>query len=96
MVDIDYSITIQTAEDMAERLEKELIGAWRAGYDYLYVAPDIGPMEHNNRTATTLTVQYRVLPSNHELEHNPLDVSMTRYDLTELTVEEYQRVKNGL
>ena len=86
---LSLTATAEVAEGVAKRLEKELIGAWRAGYDYLYVAPDITHREPQDRSELSVNITYKVLPLNHELQHNPFDVPMERYDLDSLTTEEY-------
>jgi len=93
MVDgLTMTATVKAQEQMAERLEKELIGAWRAGYDYLYVAPDITSQREptHDKSELVMSVSYKVLPCNHELSHNPFETQMERYDLKDLTVVDYK------
>lgn len=91
---LEMKVTVKTQENIAERLEKEVTAAWRAGYSYLYVAPDIEPKTTDSRTEVNMSVSYKVLPTERQLNHNPFDVSMEEYDLTELTVEKIQEFKS--
>lgn len=62
------SVIKQTTREMAEQLDYELRGAWRAGYDYVHVydeppsPPDSG----------TFTLRQYVLPTNAEQPPNPV------------------------
>lgn len=91
---LEMKATVKAQENIAERLEREVIAAWRAGYDYLYVAPDIEPTTTDSRIEINMSVSYKVLPTEHQLNHNPFDVSMEELDLTELTVEKIQEFKS--
>lgn len=93
MVDgLTMTATVKAQEQMAERVEKELIGAWRAGYDYLYVAPDITSQREptHDKSELTLSLSYRVLPTHYELSHNPFEAPMEQFNLKDLTVAEYK------
>ena len=85
-MDVLQEATTRVAEAFAERLEYELRGAWRAGYDYVHVygdgPGDIRSVELNEQFSVT---QY-ILPSNQKQPPRP----QTReyrytYDLTSVS-----------
>lgn len=86
-----------------ERLEKELMGAWRAGYDYLHVYDNMPAREDVGRGKFEIT--QGVIPSNREEPPKSRGcVYRYTYDLTSVPdhvlraaargeLEEYKRVK---
>ena len=72
----------QTQQAIADRLEKELRGAWRAGYDYLHVyGPRLGEFNRDE----IFMIRQGVIPS--DREHPPVRstedwVYSYTYDLT--------------
>lgn len=91
-MDLQATATLEMVEGVQERLEKELLGAWRSGYDYLYVAPEVHTSADSDMKDLAFTFDYQVLPSHGRLVHNPFDVPMEEYDLRNLTVAEYQEL----
>jgi hypothetical protein len=65
-------ITTDAAERMsrrvAERMDKELRGAWRAGYDYLHV---YDALDCNGLRSDSFTIKQYILPSNVEQPPRP-------------------------
>lgn len=56
----------EIARSMSERLDKEIVGAWRAGYDYLHVYDNVGQMGtyEDQVPMGGFMVKKGVLPSN--------------------------------
>jgi len=66
------------AAAVAERMEKELHGAWRAGYDYLHVYREAGGLTTQELSEQVSITQY-VLPSNNE---HPIRPDELAYEYT--------------
>ena len=67
MAEIETTIHTQTeriARKQAERLDRELHGAWRAGYDYVHVYDKIGDeLARTDRPDYTVSFKRAVLPT---------------------------------
>jgi hypothetical protein len=74
----------RVAQAMNERLEKEVIGAWRAGYEYLHVHHPI--QTTNYEPISKFTVRYKVLPSNQPAA-DPDGTYSYSFDLSDLNPE---------
>lgn len=72
---------VQSAvESIAERMEKELYGAWRAGYNYVHVYKSL---DYNGLRRDAFTIGQLVLPSNTEQPPRPDTAAYQyTYDLT--------------
>lgn len=73
-------------EALHERLEKELLGAWRAGYDYLHVYNDHGtePLGREGLSERYTINQY-VLPGHSERPVRPDSLAYAyTYDLSDV------------
>lgn len=81
--DIAGNATERLSQQYAERMDKELHGAWRAGYDYLHVYQE--PQTHSlarESLTESFTMSHYVLPSNNDHPTTPdnLQYSYT-YDI---------------
>lgn len=74
----------QAAREVAERVEREVIGAWRSGYDFVFVVTD----RDNPR---------RMLfhPTNHPEFPSTPSLRVERYDLRDVSAEDVQAIRNG-
>ena len=72
----------QLAQATTKRLEYELLGAWRSGYNYLHIyEPSPGQVAH--RPMGSIDVTQYVLPSNSKRRPDPTELRyVTTYDLT--------------
>jgi len=85
-MDLQTTVSLELADTLTGEIEREIIGAWRAGYEYLYIAPDIeNTADVTDRSNLTFTVSYKVFPSHRQLNHNPFDVALEEYHLKDLT-----------
>lgn len=57
-------------ESMNEQMERELRGAWRAGYDYLHVYEPVQPLARQELT-NTLSLKQFVLPTDYQHAPRP-------------------------
>ena len=72
----------RAAKAFAERIEQELRGAWRAGYDYVHVYDELPSGEPGE----TFTLRQYVLPSNGEQPPRPPELQYRHtYDLTSVS-----------
>jgi len=77
-----------------ERIEKEVKGAYRAGYNYIYIGEPRTPLDWEPDT-DKFTISYHAIPSYTPVREwdEPLpkgsDWVWREYDLTELSPEEY-------
>jgi hypothetical protein len=79
-VALDNAITA-AVESMSEQLEKELRGAWRAGYDYLHVYEPVQPLARQE-IAGGLSLMNFTLPSHHRHPPRPDGTSyLHTYDI---------------
>lgn len=70
--DIAGNLTERLSQQYAERRDRELHGAWRAGYDYLHVYQE--PATHSlarEPLAESFTMSHYVLPSNNQHPTTP-------------------------
>lgn len=81
-----HSILSELAEGPMRRLERECFGAWRAGYDFLYVVTG-----YDASPRMGLHIGY--IPSNRETYPHPPDVRVERYDLRGITREEIEEAR---
>lgn len=84
-MDLQTEAIDAAAQAMQERLNKEIIGAWRAGYQYLHVY-DGTPSQF--RPETTFSVSIFVFPSISEKPPRTPDTQYGyTYDLTDIDRE---------
>lgn len=91
-VNIKEKTTVRAARNVSERIDKELMGAWRAGYEWVYIrsATMYEPAQGPNNWIWNMS--YRVLPTEDRLHHNPFDEPMSEYHVGEmksLHIEKY-------
>ena len=91
---LDMSSTRELTRRVMERLERELEGAWRAGFDFLYVVTHNEIVGWDDPSREAFTVKQSYIPSNRPDRHppNPMDV-MKRYDLRNVSYAEIQDAK---
>lgn len=78
----DTDAVEQVTRAVAERMEKELFAAWRAGYDYVHV---YNGLDCRGVRMGTFSVTQYVLPSNTEQRPEPPTASYQyTYDLTDI------------
>jgi len=77
-----------------ERLERELRGAWRAGYDYVHVYNPVAPGSVSSEPLEALTLKMVVHPSNRE---RPVLLDVYRYSYTyDLTNADDRRIREAV
>lgn len=82
----------QAVSAMTERLDKELRGAYRAGYDYLYVGNPRTPLVQRG-DVQSFKLRLAVMPSNSEQSPLPeREYVVSQYDLTDLHPAEYRDI----
>jgi len=80
-------LSAEVTKEFNERLEYEILGAWRAGYDFLHVYEEdtlsTQPLGTVDMVEDALTFSQYVLPSNNEHPIRPDGVAYAyTYDLT--------------
>ena len=96
-MDMIQEATTRVAEAFAERLEYELRGAWRAGYDYVHVYDEDPAKRLSRELGDSFSVSQYVLPSNQKIPPRP-DTRRYRhtYDLTSASDAEIrERIRNA-
>jgi len=75
----------QAARATQEQLEKELIGAWRAGYDWLHLYKELPGAFVHKPLSESVTLTYRVLPTDSPRPPRPDELHYIRsYDLRDV------------
>lgn len=83
--------TREAARAQAEQLDREIHGAWRAGYNYLHVYMPMVTPHRDGRGE--FAIKTYVLPTYSEVPPRPDGLSYAHsYDLTELTRERIEEV----
>lgn len=80
--DITTEYAVKKAQAVAARTEKELLGAWRTGHDFLYVVTD----RDNPNWMLFHPSDWPKFP------HGP-DVRVKRYDLRDVTTEQLRELQ---
>jgi len=94
-LDIDVTAATEVAESMAERLEYELLAAWRMDYDYCYVWTKHGT-EDCGTDRLNLTVKMGILPSNDPDWSPGMSIGVAeRHDLRSLTREQVREIRGA-
>lgn len=87
----DLELT-DTLEEFSERMDKEILGAWRAGYDYLHVYEEIPELARTDvDSLDSISFSQYVHPSNYP-PHRHLDGLCYGYTFV-LDDQEIERAK---
>ena len=91
---LDTDAVGAATESMMERLDYELLAAWRMGYDYAYIWTKHQTKDWDGDWLDSFEVEIGVLPSNDPDWHPSRELGVVeQYDLRELTREQVRAVK---
>lgn len=89
------SATEELTRQLVDRLEYELEGAWRAGFDFLYVVTYNDIAGYDDSDFEAFTVKRSYIPSNNPDRRPPEPMAtMERYDLRGVTTAEIREAKH--